>query len=228
VTKICGLVDPAASKPEIEERLRSMAAVVNHDPSSPERYLPFEGGGIALIGDPYCGEELWARDERHGSCLALCGSVVGFERGTGALLRSFEERGEELLGELNGVFAFAHHDPSTRSLTVTNDRYGFMPLYYCREGDAFLFASEVKAILRVLRGPRGLDWHSVADFFYVGHMVGQKTLFEGVHAMDSGQVLTYCEGTLMQRQANTNWQNTEKCCGAPGTVLTTMSRPGSA
>jgi len=58
------LVDPAASKPEIEERLRSMAAVVNHDPSSPERYLPFEGGGIALVGDPYRGEEAAAATPR--------------------------------------------------------------------------------------------------------------------------------------------------------------------
>jgi asparagine synthase (glutamine-hydrolysing) len=196
MSKICGLIDPAASEEEVEGRLRSMAKVIKHRPDSPEQYLLFEGGGIAVIGNPsFAEEERWARDERRGSCLGLCGHVVGLE-GAAALLSAFEERGEDLIKNLNGTFAFAHYDPTTRSLRVVNDRYGFMPLYYCREEKgSFLFASEVKAILRILE-PRELDWQSVADFFYIGHMVGQKTLFKGIYAMDSGQVLAYHDGLL--------------------------------
>jgi len=196
MSKICGLIDPAASAEEVEGRLRSMAKVIKHRPDSPEQYLRFEGGGIMLIGNPsFAEEERWARDERRGSCLGLCGNVVGFGSAA-ALLRAFEERGEELIKELNGTFAFAHYDSTARSLRLVNDRYGFMPLYYCREEKgSFLFASEVKAILRVLE-PRELDWQSVADFFYIGHMVGQNTLFKGVYAMDSGQVLAYQNGFL--------------------------------
>jgi len=196
MSKICGLIDPAASAEEVEGRLRSMAKVIKHRPDSPEQYLLFEGGGIVVIGNPsFAQEERWARDERRGSCLGLCGHVAGFE-GAAALLSSFEERGEDFIKELNGTFAFAHYDSATRSLRVVNDRYGFMPLYYCREEKgSFLFASEVKAILRVL-DPRELNWQSVADFFYIGHMVGQKTLFKGVYAMDSGQMLAYQNGLL--------------------------------
>jgi asparagine synthetase B (glutamine-hydrolysing) len=198
MSKICGLIDPAAGAEEVEGRLRSMAKVIKHHPDSPEQYLLFEGGGIAVIGNPsYAEEERWARDEGRGSCLGLSGHVVGFE--AAALLRAFEERGEELIEELNGTFAFAHYDSTTRSLTVVNDRYGFMPLYYCRdEKGSFLFASEVKAILRVL-GSRELNWQSVADFFYIGHMLAQNTLFNGVYAMDSGQVLAYRDGLLKKR-----------------------------
>ena len=179
MSKICGLIDPTASTEEVEGRLRSMAKVIKHRPDSPEQYLLFEGGGIALIGNPYFAEEeRWARDERCGSCLGLCGHVVGFESAA-ALLRAFEEHGEDLTKELNGTFALAHYDPTTRSLRVVNDRYGFMPLYYCREEKgSFLFASEVKAILRVLE-QRELDWQSVADFFYIGHMMGQKYALQG-------------------------------------------------
>src|SRR4028119_2318185 len=130
MNKICGLFDPTLSEEEVERRLRSMAKVIKHHPDSPEQYLHFEGGGIALIGSPtFADEERWARDERRGSCLGLCGRVLGFEGGAALLLRAFEERGEDLLKELNGTFAFAHYDPTARSLTVVNDRYGFMPLY---------------------------------------------------------------------------------------------------
>jgi hypothetical protein len=198
MSKICGLIDPAASEEEVERRLRSMSKAIKHHPDAPEKYLLFEGGGISMIGNlSFAEEQRWARDVRSGSCLGLCGSVVGFEGEPALLLRAFEERGEDLLSELNGTFAFAHYDPTARSLTVVNDRYGFMPLYYCREqgNGSFLFASEAKAILRVV-GSRALDWQSVADFFYTGHMTGQKTLFEGIHTMDSGQMLAYRGGIV--------------------------------
>jgi Glutamine amidotransferase domain/Asparagine synthase len=193
MSKICGLLDPASSEEDLKRRLRSMAKAIKHHPDLPEQFHFFEGGGISLIGNLSSPEEeRWARDERSGSRLGLCGSVVGFEGDADLLLRAFEERGEDLLSELNGAFAFAHYDPAARTFTVVNDRYGLMPLYYCQEqgNGSFLFASEAKAILRVL-GSRKIDWQSVADFFYAGHMTGQKTLFEGVHAMVPGQRLAY-------------------------------------
>ena len=201
MSKICGLVDPTATNHDIQERLQAMAHAMSHNPNSPKECLLFEGGGIALVGNnPSLPQEerRWAHNEQHGSLLGMCGHVVGFEEAA-ALLQAFNERGEELLGELNGTFAFAHYDPEEHSLTVANDRYGFMPLYYCCKEGAFLFASEVKAILRVL-GPQDLDWHSVCDFFYIGHMMGQETLFEGIYAMDSGQLMTYRQGRLRKRQ----------------------------
>ena len=232
MSKICGLIDPSATKQAIEERLHSMAQVMKHHPNSPEEYLLFEGGGIALVGNPSFSlkEKRSATNEERGSLLGLCGRVVGLgskkggaplppssssspredggvlpadDGGASALLGAFEEQGEDLLGELNGTFAFAHYDPKERTLCVANDRYGLMPLFYTQEeeeGGTFLFASEVKAILRGIRRPPELDWHSVADFFYVGHMMGQKTLFEGVQLLDSGQLITYREGTLGKRQ----------------------------
>ena len=200
MSKICGLVDPTASREEVEGRLRSMAKVIRHRPDSPEHRLLFDGGGIAVIGNPSFPEEKrWARDERRGTYLGMCGHVVGFEDAA-TLLGAFEERGEDLIGELNGAFAFAHYDSTERALRVVNDRHGFMPLYYCQdERGSFLFASEVKAILRVL-GSRELDWQAVTDFFYIGHMVGQNTLFEGIYAMDSGQVLAHHDGLLKKRR----------------------------
>ena len=150
MTRICGLIDPAATKETLQKRLHSMAKTMKHHPDSPEEYLLFKGGGIALVGNPSftAQEKRWAKNEERASHLALCGRIVGFgsrtetqdrsevpdDGGASALLGAFEEHGEGILKELNGTFAFAHYDPRTRTLTVANDRYGFMPLYYCREG----------------------------------------------------------------------------------------------
>jgi hypothetical protein len=79
VTKICGVMDITASEQETEKRLRSMVGVMKHDPESPEEYLYFENGGIALIGNSSFEEKRSARNEERGSCLALCGHVVGFK-----------------------------------------------------------------------------------------------------------------------------------------------------
>ncbi|MGA7615757.1 MAG: asparagine synthase (glutamine-hydrolyzing) [Thermoanaerobaculia bacterium] len=65
---------------------------------------------------------------------------------TETLLAGLMEWGvERTLGRLNGMFAFAYWDGSARQLYLARDRAGEKPLYYGRAGDAFLFASELKA-----------------------------------------------------------------------------------
>lgn len=53
---------------------------------------------------------------------------------------------QETLERLNGMFAFALWDASERTLFLARDRMGEKPLYYGRNGNAFLFGSELKAL----------------------------------------------------------------------------------
>ena len=68
-----------------------------------------------------------------------------------------------------------------------------MPVYYYLRNGLMVFASEVKAILKVLDS-RELDWNAAADFFYVGHMMGSRTLFDGIRALDPGELIIYSGG----------------------------------
>lgn len=66
---------------------------------------------------------------------------------TEVLLKLFELKQEDCLGELDGMFAFAVWDEMEKKLFCARDRFGEKPFFYHYEpGRSFTFASEMKAI----------------------------------------------------------------------------------
>ena len=66
---------------------------------------------------------------------------------TEALLIAYFEWGSGCVSRCNGIFAFAIWDEQAQSLFLARDRLGVKPLFYAQRGSAFLFASELKALL---------------------------------------------------------------------------------
>lgn len=79
--------------------------------------------------------------------LEALGHVFRGYSDTEVLLASYVEWGRECVARLNGIFAFAIWDEADQSLFLARDRLGVKPLFYCRQGNAFLFGSELKALL---------------------------------------------------------------------------------
>jgi asparagine synthase (glutamine-hydrolysing) len=69
---------------------------------------------------------------------------------TEVILESFIQRGEDLLKDLNGMFAFAINDVKKNELTLVRDRLGIKPLYYYHDNRVFAFASEIRANAKTL------------------------------------------------------------------------------
>jgi asparagine synthase (glutamine-hydrolysing) len=94
------------------------------------------------------------------------------------------------LPQLIGMFAFALWDRRERTLTLVRDRLGIKPLYWAKFGDLFLFGSELKA-LRVHPGwtPR-IDRNATASFLRHNYIPAPHTVYEGVHKLEPGTVLT--------------------------------------
>lgn len=81
------------------------------------------------------------------AALERSGSIFRGRSDTETLLESVETRGfEEALALTNGMFALALWDRKENVLSLARDRIGEKPLYYGFAGNAFVFASELKAI----------------------------------------------------------------------------------
>jgi len=66
------------------------------------------------------------------------------------LLKAYEAWGEECLDRLNGMWAFVIYNTKTKEIFGARDRFGIKPFYYSYNKEYFYFASEIKALKRVL------------------------------------------------------------------------------
>ena len=73
------------------------------------------------------------------------------------LVHLYEDEGPEMLGLLDGMFAFALWDARRQQLLLARDRLGKKPLVYRQEPGRLLFASELKSLLEVPGVPREID-----------------------------------------------------------------------
>ena len=75
------------------------------------------------------------------------GAVFESDSDTEVILQGYLLHGEEYVRELNGIFAIALWDALEETLYLFRDRVGVKPLFYTRQADTMIFASELKGIL---------------------------------------------------------------------------------
>lgn len=102
------------------------------------------------------------------------------------VLHAYEEWGQECLDRFNGVFAFAIWDSRNRRLFLARDRFGAKPLYYYADGEVFLFASEIKAILTHPRVTCSVCYPALNEYFTFQNIFSDLTLFEGIRLLPAG------------------------------------------
>lgn len=93
-----------------------------------------------------------------------------------------------------GMFAIALWDRRERSLHLVRDRLGKKPLYWGRVGGGFVLASELKAIAALPGFERRLDRSVLPRYLQVGYVASPLCIYEGLHVLEPGCVLTVREG----------------------------------
>jgi asparagine synthase (glutamine-hydrolysing) len=119
------------------------------------------------------------------------------------VLHLYEEFGEAFALKLNGAFALVIWDSKADKLLVVNDRLGLQPLYYTRYKDNFFFASKVGALLADLSLPRAIDLIGMAQLLTFDHVLGDRTLLEGIKLLPPASIMTCQNGHL---QIRSYWQ----------------------
>ena len=117
-----------------------------------------------------------------------------------SLVHQYEEMGTTpFLQSLNGWFSGLVVDLRERKCVLFTDRYGLGRVYVHESPTAFWFASEAKALLKVLPGLRTLDPSSLSEFFSCGCVLQNRTLFAGLSVLPGGSVWTFRPGRQPQK-----------------------------
>jgi len=112
---------------------------------------------------------------------------------TETIVHLYEEYGRECVKHLRGMFAFAIWDRRKRVLFAARDRLGIKPFYYRWDGKAFLFGSEIKAILAYPGVAAEFDRGKLAEYLAFGYITGPETMFAGIRKLMPGHTLELAE-----------------------------------
>jgi asparagine synthase (glutamine-hydrolysing) len=123
------------------------------------------------------------------SRLRAKGHVLSTSSDTEVIVHLYEDLGEDCVKELRGMFAFAIWDSTRQRLFIARDRLGIKPVYYKNHKGRFVFASEIKAILRHPQVRPTLDVGALGHFLSLKYVPAPETMFSGIRALPPGHIL---------------------------------------
>ncbi|HHC25498.1 MAG TPA: asparagine synthase (glutamine-hydrolyzing), partial [Desulfobacterales bacterium] len=118
------------------------------------------------------------------------------------LAHLYEEHGTDFLNKLNGQFAFAIFDRKTNTLLLARDHVGIAPLFYTVIDNTFIFASEIKAILKHPLVRREVDLTALDQIFSFPGLVSPRTMFKNIHSLKPGHSILIRDGRI---EVNEYW-----------------------
>jgi asparagine synthase (glutamine-hydrolysing) len=117
-----------------------------------------------------------------------------FQESQESVASIYKRVGDRCFAELNGLFSGLLIDRARKRALLFIDRYGVERVYVHEARNAVYFASEAKALLRVLPELRAFDDAGVADYLTYGCPLDGKTLFRGIRLLEGGSLWTFDAG----------------------------------
>jgi asparagine synthase (glutamine-hydrolysing) len=205
---IAGILDLTGQRAVPEGTIQRMAQALVHRGPDEEGYLQRPGLALAsrrlsIVGladgqQPISNEdrsvfvvfngELFDYVEKRAE-LAERGHRLVTHCDTEIIPHLWEERQQGMFELLRGQFAVALWDQRRRQLILGRDRFGICPLYWTRQGDWLLFASEIKGLLASEMVPAGPDLRGIDHIFTFAALPGPVTCFKGVQLLPPGHYL---------------------------------------
>lgn len=204
---IAGTVGPRTRNPasaiEVGMMTRALAQAMEDPARTGDALFEREGACVAWVqraGAPGCTAWNEARDILlvfHGrdfdldeKTQALRARGHRFQTEAECLVRCYESEGEAFLAQLNGRFSGVIVDRRTGKVLLFNDRFGAGRVYVRNGVDGLSFASEAKALLAAFPELRRVDSRGLGEFFSVGCVLQDRTLFSDITLLPPGSVWT--------------------------------------
>ncbi|MFT8705557.1 asparagine synthase (glutamine-hydrolyzing) [Bifidobacterium aquikefiricola] len=119
---------------------------------------------------------------------------------TEVILHGYEQWGSGVLDKLRGMFAFVIWNSVTNELFGARDQFGIKPFYYATMGDTFMYASEIKSMLRHPDFVKDFNADALKPYMTFQYSALDETFFKGVFKLREGHYFTYKNHRLTIRE----------------------------
>lgn len=117
------------------------------------------------------------------------GHVFRSNSDTEVLLHLYQAKGDAMLQDLRGMFAFSLWDSRKQAMLLARDAFGIKPLYYSLGSGTLRFASQVKALLAGGQIDTSPEPAGHSGFFLWGSVPAPFTLYRGIRALPAGHCM---------------------------------------
>lgn len=110
---------------------------------------------------------------------------------TEVILKLYELEGEESFKKLDGMFAFSIYDKERQKVFIARDFFGEKPLYYTQENDKFIWASELKSLLKIIKSKPAISIPGLNLYFRLTYVPAPHTIYENIFKLEANHYLVY-------------------------------------
>ncbi|MCA0132687.1 asparagine synthase (glutamine-hydrolyzing) [Winogradskyella alexanderae] len=110
---------------------------------------------------------------------------------TEVILKAYEKYGVESFQWLDGMYGFSIYDKKINKLFIARDFFGEKPLYYTQNDNQFLWASELKSIIKTIDYKPNISKKGLNLYFRLTYIPAPYTIYEGIHKLEANHYLEY-------------------------------------
>jgi asparagine synthase (glutamine-hydrolysing) len=109
---------------------------------------------------------------------------------TEVLIRLYQKYDTEFLNMIEGMFSFCIFDKKKNRFFCARDRFGKKPLYYYYKDGRFIYASEIKAILNILKSELSLNNTALYEYLSFLTPINGNTFYKGINKLEASSYFT--------------------------------------
>jgi asparagine synthase (glutamine-hydrolysing) len=110
---------------------------------------------------------------------------------TEVILKAYEKYGVESFQWLDGMYGFSIYDKKVNKLFIARDFFGEKPLYYTQNDNQFLWASELKSIIKTIDYKPNISKKGLNLYFRLTYIPAPYTIYDGIHKLEANHYLEY-------------------------------------
>jgi asparagine synthase (glutamine-hydrolysing) len=129
---------------------------------------------------------------------------------TEVILKAYEKYGIESFQWLDGMYGFSIYDKNINKLFIARDFFGEKPLYYTQNDKQFIWASELKSIVKTIDYKPNISKKGLNLYFRLTYIPAPYTIYEGIRKLEANHYLEYDLNTFEYNIHKINHEPTPK------------------